>query len=195
VRTRAGYYRLVYRWRRVRGPLRRVLIVALLVFLLGAFAWAVFNGVIGGQTDIESGETAPTAEMHGLSFTGVRARTAATSGRDFVTGRKKRAKGVFVVVTFNATNVGDEPSSVIVEPRLKGANGKEYSSSEALLAQGWVVELQPEFSDRLSVTFDVPRTAARRGARLRLEACEAELVGDAVAKKSCRDSELPLALR
>jgi hypothetical protein len=84
---------------------------------------------------------------------------------------------------------------VIVEPRLKGANAKEYSSSEALLAGGWVVELQPEFSERLSITFDVPRAAARRGARLWLEACEAELAGEAVAKKSCRDSELALALR
>jgi hypothetical protein len=189
VRTWAGYYRLVYRWRRVRGPLRRIALAAVVVGL------GVAAVVVGLRLSGETAATGEEAEMHGLSFTSVRARTAVTSGRDLVTGRKKRAKGVFVLVRFKATNVGDEPSSVIVEARLKGANGKVYSSSNALLAIGWVVELQPEFSDSLSITFDVPRAAARRGARLRLEACKPELVGDAVAKKSCRDSELALPLR
>jgi ribosomal protein L34 len=90
VRTWAGYYRLVYRWRRVRGPLRRV---GTATVVLGLAVAAVAVGLkLTADTSSRRG-----AEMHGLSFTGVRARTAATSGRDVLTGRKKRAKGVFVL--------------------------------------------------------------------------------------------------
>lgn len=123
-----------------------------------------------GSTSGEKAGVGDTLTLKGTSYKVTRVRTAASVGSTYA---QEKANGVFVIVHVTLKNKKDEPATIASETvRLKGGNGKEYTTStdasfvveDALILE----EIQPDVAKKAVAVYDIPKKAVK-GAQLLVE--------------------------
>jgi hypothetical protein len=111
-----------------------------------------------------------TLTLKGTSYKVTKVRTASAVSDSFMS---EKADGVFVIVDVTLKNRENEPATISsTTVRLKGGNGKEYTTStdasfvvdNALILE----EIQPDVAKKVVAVYDIPKKAVK-GAKLLVE--------------------------
>lgn len=120
-----------------------------------------------------SSEVGKAVVLHGVSYRVMGARTTKrlyAAEKPTKYDEPRRARGVYVVVNIAYKNVGNEPASGALEgSTFVGGNGKTYTT-DTLSRNTVIYQLQPDFSNRGRLVFDVSPPAVR-GGKLKLADC------------------------
>lgn len=162
-----------------------LLFVALVIAALAGVGEQADNTAKPGRKAARSAAVGKPVVLHGISYRITRVRKARQV-------EYAKAQGIFVVVDISVKNVGDEPADIFTQSSLLGGNGKTYSLAGRASDIALAFDLQPEFSKRGRLAFDVG-PAAVRGARLRIENCKVDLTQDTL-RGDCDSATIDLGL-